>query len=272
MIEISHIVTNGCSFTYCQGLDKPWVEGWPALLAKKLGVPVINLAVGGSGNDSIQRRTYEYFYKNKKFVGKPLYIVAFSHATRREEYFKNYKGNQVEEYMGLDISKSAVDLIGSLSFKDKKIEDFEVAHIMNLSYEACERKKIILWNSVVNLFKANNIPYIVGDYMPSDSIPVHEYMKENFSEIYDEALLDKNNIGDINRFTKDIKKLKCAHEAAEAMPIICDAFYNKLTELYGEVVPITEVDGEPIKFLNLKEFYSKRVQTLLHWHEWIKNT
>lgn len=271
-IEVSHLVVNGCSYTYCQGLEAPWVQGWPALLAKKLGVPIVNLAVGGSGNDSIHRRTYEYYYKNKSLIGKPLYIIAFSHATRREEFFKSYKGKEVEEYMGLDTSKSSIDLVGSLSSSKKQIEDFEFAHIMNLSYEACERKKFLFWNSVVNLFKANSIPYAVGDYMPSCSIPVHEYMMEHYREIYGEALLNKNSIGDITKITKHFKKLECGHEPIDAMPLICDTFYNKLIEIYGQIVPVTEVDGQPINFLNLKEFYSQSVQKLMPWNLWLQNS
>ena len=66
MLEISHLVVNGCSFTYCQGLESPNTQGWPALLAKKLNVPVVNLAAPGSSNDGIYRRTYDYFYNDQK--------------------------------------------------------------------------------------------------------------------------------------------------------------------------------------------------------------
>ena len=41
MTDITHLVVNGCSWTYCQGLDDPKTQGWPALLAKKLGVEVL---------------------------------------------------------------------------------------------------------------------------------------------------------------------------------------------------------------------------------------
>ena len=56
-MEISHLVVNGCSFTRCQGITNPDIDGWPALLAKKLNVPVVNLAKNGSGCDGIYLRT-----------------------------------------------------------------------------------------------------------------------------------------------------------------------------------------------------------------------
>lgn len=272
MIEISHLVVNGCSFTYCQGIERPWENGWPALLGKKLGVPVVNLAVGGSGNDSIHRRTFEYFYKNINFNSKPLYVTAFSHATRKEEFFKVYRGKELQEFHGLDLSSTSEDLIGTLDFTNKKLEDFELAHIMNLSYEACERKKIIYWAGLINLFEANNIPYLTGDYMPSHSFPVHKYMMQNFVEMYEFVNKHQNNVGDITLKTKHIPKLDCGHERMEAMPIIADLFYNKLLKVFGEIKVIKELDGRECRFLKLKEFYNERARDLLKHNEWIAHT
>lgn len=268
MIEISHIVTNGCSFTYCQGIEKPWVNGWPALLAKKLGVPVINLAVGGSGNDAIHRRTYEYFYKNKKLLGKPLYVIAFSHATRKEEFFKTYKGNKIEDFHGLDLSASGLDLISTLGIRQLP-EHHEVAHIMNLSYNACERKKFLYWDSVINLFKAHNVPYVTGDYMPTFDDAVTEYMKTKYGEIYSNCMYDKNSVGLITDHVKDFKKLECGHDPMEAMPVVADLYYNKILENYGEVKPYTTDEK---MFYKLKEYYDERAQRLQHFNEWIMHT
>ena len=86
-VKLSHLVVNGCSFTYCQGLENPAEQGWPALLANKLKVPVVNLAIPGSGNDAIFRRTYEYFYLNKKHNNFPLFINVWSFSGSREEFF-----------------------------------------------------------------------------------------------------------------------------------------------------------------------------------------
>lgn len=282
MTEISHIVVNGCSFTYCQGLEDPSKDGWPALLAKKLGVPVVNLANGGSGNDSILRRTYEYFYKNKSYLAKPLYVIMFSHATRKEEFFKKYKGKDVNDFHGLDLGSSDIEFISTLGISDRSavrrqlsstvIEHHEIAHIMNLSYEACERKKFLAWNSCINLFKANNVPYITADYMPTFDENVEKYIIYNYKEIYFNCIEDENCIGHMPKHTDHLKKLSCGHEPLEAMPLISELLYNKITKLYGNIIPITHINDQPIKFLNLKEFYSKKTQELLAFNKWMQAT
>jgi hypothetical protein len=61
-MDITHLVVNGCSWTYCQGLEDPKNQGWPKLLADQLGCEVVNLAIPGTGNDTIHRRTYEYVH------------------------------------------------------------------------------------------------------------------------------------------------------------------------------------------------------------------
>ena len=252
-IEVSHLVFNGCSFTYCQGLDDPKTEGWPALLGKTLGLPVVNLAVGGSGNDAIQRRTYEYHYKNKKKYpkSKPFYIFGFSGATRREEFFKKYNNLALTDFISLELEASAVDLVSTLSNADEIHKIVEYGHLMNLSLEVCERKKFLCWNSILNLCNASNIPYITADYLPTVDKDVIKYMLSFFPEMYTEALQDRNYLGKANQLTAHIKeKLPCGHEPKESMPIIHDAFYKKILEVYGEIKVINE------KFLSLDQYYS----------------
>jgi hypothetical protein len=73
-LKITHVVTIGCSWTYCQGLDSPSTQGWPALVAKKLNVPLVNLAVPGVGNDFIHRVSHEYIYKNYSYISSDSII------------------------------------------------------------------------------------------------------------------------------------------------------------------------------------------------------
>lgn len=51
------LVANGCSFTRGQELADPRNEVWPAVLAKTLGVPCVNLASDGASNRRIVRTT-----------------------------------------------------------------------------------------------------------------------------------------------------------------------------------------------------------------------
>jgi hypothetical protein len=109
----------------------------------------------------------------------------------------------------------------------------------------------------------------MGDYMPSYNDPVAEYMIEHYPELYNNANNDIHNIGDIPKRTKHLSKLSCGHEPIEAMEIVCDLYYNKIIELYGEIKPYK--NGEKL-FYRLKEYYSARTQRLLHYNEWIFNT
>jgi hypothetical protein len=263
MIEISHLVVNGCSFTVCQGLEDPCQQGWPALLAKRLGVPVVNLAIGGSGNDGITRRTYEYFYKNKNLGSKPFYINVFSHATRREEFFKQYKGQDINDFWGLNLNACSLDLLGSLK-EEFRAEDYEVAHIMNLSFEACERKKILNWVSCINLFKANNIPYLTADFMPTKDDAVISYMENHYTEIYNTAIKDENYVGKLPELTKHLPKLPCQHETLEAMPILANAMYDKIMSVYKNISIVHSDD-----YMRCKDFYNEQTRDLLSFNPWV---
>jgi len=264
-MEISHLVVNGCSFTYCQGIEDPHLNGWPALLARQLGVPVVNLGLGGSGNDAILRRTYEYFYQNKLLYpkSKPLYIIAFSDAPRREEFFKKYKGKDVAEFMTLDLQASSIDLTATLSNAGELHKAIEYSHIMNLSYEACERKKFISWNSITNLLKSNEVPYLTGDFMPTRDDQIKYYMMKNFKGLYNNALRDENYVGDLSKLTEHIKKLPCGHDPKEAMPLVSSTFKNVLTKIYSNIKPICA------DYLKLNQYYPAAALKHMSFNQWI---
>lgn len=50
---IRRLITHGCSFTYGQELADPGSSSWPALLARKLDIELLNLAQPGYSNDLI---------------------------------------------------------------------------------------------------------------------------------------------------------------------------------------------------------------------------
>jgi hypothetical protein len=95
-ITISHLVVNGCSLTYGEGLEDPSTQAWPALLAKKLNVPVVNIAMGGTGNHRIYRKTVDYFFKDTD--SNPFYIIGMSSCTRIEQYIK-----PLSDYLALNL-------------------------------------------------------------------------------------------------------------------------------------------------------------------------
>ena len=155
MTEITHLVTNGCSFTYCQGLDNPREQGWPALVAKKLGVPVVNLALKGCGNDSIHRRTYEYVYENLPTGSKPLVIIGWSQYWRQEQWFNTFPYGTVNEFNDYRI----------IAMPDNSPNGPEEKNLLeHWNDENFYRKSMIYKLSLTSLFKSLNIPYIMSDY------------------------------------------------------------------------------------------------------------
>lgn len=230
-LEISHLVVNGCSFTYCQGIDNPAVDGWPALLGKMLGVPVVNLAYPGAGNDRIYRKTYDYFYKNKPYNNKPLYIIAFSSSERREEYYKTYRNEVINEYFGLNL-RANESKIKSLNFSP---DDYEVAHLNNLDPYICERKKLNYWAGTVNLLRANNTPYLTTDYFTTHNTKVVDWVQLNYSEIYKELYEDCCKLRNFAPITNCLPKTPCQHETEPGHRAIANYVFEFISNMYSKI-------------------------------------
>lgn len=251
-LEISHIVTNGCSFTYCQGLDNPSEQGWPALLAKKLNVPVVNLAVKGSGNDAIYRRTIDYFYTSKNLTGKPLYIVAFSQAMRREEYITEYKNHVVGHFHNM------------ASFGDEPIERVIYEHMDSVGEYYMEFKKLMHWMSTVNLFKTNNIPYITTNYM-CDHGPSVTLLQKYHKNLYEAVHNDSYRVKDFFEITNKCPKLPCGHDGVEAQHVLAEACFNILNEKFGQIVTTNS------NYMTLDEYAYSQPGNFFHYVAWGNN-
>lgn len=226
-IKISHLVVNGCSFTYCQGLKKPSEQGWPAILAKKLNVPVVNISCKGSGNDSILRRTTQYFYKDN-YKNFPFYIVCFSQALRREEYVIKYQNKDINGFYQLS------------SFSTEPIEKALYENYNERGIISQEEKKLIYWASVVNLFKSNNINYLVSDFMPEHDTKIYDAVKQKNAHLVDILHNDVYNVKDLNSVTKNLPKLPCGHDGYEAQDFIAEFFFRKIQEKYNDFIHVSE--------------------------------
>jgi hypothetical protein len=208
--NFSHLVVNGCSFTYCQGLRYPHEEGWPKLLAEKLDVPLINLATPGAGNDRIVRTTVEHLYNNP--LPNPLYVIAFSHSSRREEFYKHS-----EDYKLISVHNKPMDTL----------TPYEIGYLQNFDPLDHSKTKTRLWLSLVNTFKANNIKYLTTDFIP-DSLAEIEKLKQSYSLLWDAANNDGNRITDLEKLTRNIHKLPCGHEDYPAMPVLANYIYEEI--------------------------------------------
>lgn len=239
-MEITHLVVAGCSWTYCQGLDDPKTQGWPAFLARKLEVPVVNLALPGLGNDAIHRRTYEYFFQDLPNNSKPLYVIAWSQTWRREAWCRElYAGPTVKNKSGYSIIAMPDDMPQN---------NVEKALLDTWSEEDFYRKTMLARLSIDSLFKSKNIPHATSFFFD----PENEHtppIRKKYQSIVD--YLD-NNTGLIRPYfyevTSPYPNLPCGHEGYESMPVLADHVYDYLMKMYHEITPVTG------KFMSLKEF------------------
>lgn len=238
-MKISHLVTVGCSWTYCQGLENPKIQGWPALLAKKLNVPVVNLALPGAGNDAIHRRTYEYFFEDVKNNNNPFYIVAWSQMWRREAWCSAYYNPNVPNSYSI------------IAMPDKTpTNPYEEALLDNWSEEDFLRKTNLYRLSLNSLFTAHNIDYVesffTGNY--TESAQIVEKKFSNASHFL------KNKTMMCEPFYKIVEKypkLPCGHEGYESMPVLADYIYNYILSNYGNITVVEK------PFLSLAGFNNK---------------
>lgn len=223
MTGITHLVVNGCSWTYCQGLENPTRDGWPALLAKKLGVKVVNLAVRGCGNDSIARRTHEYVYENLPTNSKPLFVIAWSQYWRREAW--------QNEFLGCDDYHD----YAPVNFPDGNPQNnIERAMLDNWNYLDFYRRTYLHKLSLMNLFKSHDITYLMTDYAsaPHEDKETVRKIHDRFPNLVNTCVNNPNNIKPFHQITKDFKPLPCGHDDLEAQVALADYTYSEIIRRY----------------------------------------
>lgn len=245
MLEISHLVVNGCSFTYCQGLEDPTTQGWPALLAKKLNVPVVNLGIKGSGNDSIYRRTAEYFYLNKKNNSKPFYIIAFTEALRREEFLITYQNKIINDAKTL------------ACYGNEQIEKSIYEHMDNNGVYYMEKRKLLHWLSIINMFKANNTQYFTTNYMHEHAESFNK-LQNKYTTMWDEVHNDPCRLEYFYNLTKGLDTTECGHDGPKSQEVVAEYCYFKMLEKYQKIAPINA------NFLNLKTYVETSDKSINH--------
>jgi len=220
-MEISHVIVNGCSFTTCDGLETPEEHGWPALLAKKLNVPVVNLAESGSGCDGIYRRTLEYFYDNlHSYINpysNPLYVIIWSGASRREEFFHVHERDGIiDDYHGVHVARPETALEHLLATQ----------YASNTTLQAAEKRKYNYWVSIINLFEAHGISYRMNDAIPALN-DMKLYLEHN-SSVYNACMKNPYKIMDYSDLFANGYRLPCGHINEEGNRIMAEYIYGTL--------------------------------------------
>jgi hypothetical protein len=227
MIPVSHFVVNGDSFTYCQGLLDRNNKGWPWLLAKHYKLPVVNLALPGTGNDTIHRRTYEYFHLNYEYGNNPFFIIGWSQFWRREAWFENRK-----KYQTIGIPNNL-----------KKIENpYQLPYLKNHNDEDHIRRTLIFKSSLINLFKSHRIPYLMSDYSNDDDLI--ERSKEKIKNLdkkiknIENFCYSHNHVSAFWKVTENCSKTKCGHDGADGSIELSKFLINEIEKNYGNISPI----------------------------------
>jgi len=239
MTEITHLVVNGCSWTYGQGLEDPATQAWPALVAKELGIPVVNLAVRGSGNDSIHRRTYEYIYENLPTGSKPFVIIAWSQPWRREAWYeRDDRNNLLQDYRGVPHPAGEYPTDNDL---------YKNAVIPHWNEEDFLKKSLLYKVSLQNLFKAMDIPYLMTDY--SHDMSTTEFTKFIHTKKCKQMYIAAYNRFHIDSFPTKIKQftpLPCLHDGPEAQKVLAEYTLSEIQRLFGEFTIKLNTDYLPI--------------------------
>ena len=222
-MDISHIVTVGCSFTYCQGLDDKLEKGWPALVAKHFNAQLTNLAMPGVGNDSIHRRTFEYISENLKFKeSKPLVILAWSQIDRHEQWYHQRLADPMFDDYHL------VPKPDTLIPKDL----YERVYLYHYDEANYYRKTLINKLSVCSLLESLDIPYITTDYMSLDRNEKVMQVENIFSGMAARVNQNPFKIGDLSDLTKWNPKLPCGHDTAESMIPVSNYVIDNIKRLH----------------------------------------
>ena len=251
-MEITHLVVNGCSWTYCSGLDNPKVQGWPALLAQKLNLPVVNLALPGSGGGSIHRRSYEYMYQNLPTGSKPLFLIFWTQYWRREAWFEGggVNGSLIQDYNVVNPTASSKEPHVAALLDHWNEEDFI-------------RQTLLYKLSLQSLFRSQKIPYLIADYsscgeqLDTFDLDQHNSLKDAVNTDPYCIPRDLQLVSHLNTF----KQLPCGHEGPEAQQVLANWWEQKLKVVnQWNIKPITGTN-----FLTLDNYQIKKTNPYTAW-------
>lgn len=248
-VNISHIVTVGCSFTYCQGLDDKLETGWPALVAKHFNAALTNLAMPGVGNDTIHRRTYEYIFNNLKFENsKPLVIVAWSQIDRHEQWYQQRQNDPMFNNYHL-VSKPD---------DSNPVDLYQKVYLQHYDERNFYRKTLLNKLSLINLFKSFDIPYLMTNYMSLDQNENTTQVDKEFFNMSDQVQTDPYRIMDLCDLTRDKIKLSCGHETAENMIPVSNYVIESVKRLHPNISFKNEINHlRLIDFIKTDKYHKK---------------
>ena len=262
-LEITHLVTSGCSWTFCQGLPDILNQGWPALVARKINIPLVNLGTPGTGNDSIHRKTYEYVYENLPTGSNPLFIVAWSQVWRREVW------------------KNSHYQIVMMPLDTKNIDAHQIALLDNFDDIDHVRKTYIFKLSLMNLFNSHKMPYLMTDFANtrlsfttakkigrvidhnmetmSDQKTAENSIKKSFPNLYNSVNDNPFLMEPFYKLTQNYPKTSCGHVGVEGNKFLANYIIEELSDKFPNNTYIKDRPYLTLSKFIKTEFYMKQV-------------
>ena len=221
-LKISHLVVNGCSYTYGHGICDPVNNGWASIIAKRLGVPLVNLAIPGQGNTAVYRKTMQYFYKDLLYDNNPFYIHAYSQSSRRECYLSS--GSYPQQFLIVAGNSSVTQL-------EKEI----VLNSDDHYYCLLAQDKLHRWSSINNLLDAHNVSHLMSDYMPETQQHINDFLTTHETILKNELDIHPGKLQNFNEVTDHIEKTSCKHETEEGHLCLADYVWKQIEKRYDKI-------------------------------------
>lgn len=108
MKKYKYLVTNGCSLTWGEGCKKE--ETYPYLLAKKLNLQLINLAIPGTGWYNLETSTTSFIHNNPDIIDECFFLLQNSTIDRGIDY------NHLPLYYSKNRKKYNMDFVSMYEF------------------------------------------------------------------------------------------------------------------------------------------------------------
>ena len=173
-------------------LDTSWPK-WPELLAEKLGMKCINLAIGGKGNEFIYSTLQDQILSmpNKDEIG--LVIAAWSQCHRRDFQLGGYSlidDDQIHTISGSNWQDNKIDSCGDLMYWVKRsLRYYSAFEIL------CERYNIpYAHTQMIHLYK----DYLAGDFRNQEGHYPGDSKRDE--ELILNILLDHDKMLDTSKF------------------------------------------------------------------------
>ena len=239
MINKKYLITNGCSFTdgHLSGND----YAWPKFLGEELGLEVINLGKGGSGNEIITQNTINYSVLNPNISKNSLFVIQLTECLR---YLVNWDGpNTIKSPKGNSLYWH---LTPQQFIRSDGFDNWDLTFPVNKAiYDA--RKHLAqfytnitfslirtYWNiiNLVNFCEGNDYPYLIFDGI-NNHIPYEENGKWYLagSTKYEKFEIEVERTNNVKKFIMDYQSPVLLYNLIEYIKDL--KYYHNSPTLYN---------------------------------------